>query len=119
MIGRIHERAIFARLRREGSFVRSGPLWCSVLLDPSLSQAHVAYALGRSVGSAVARNRLRRQLREVVRANSSNFAPGWYLVGADAPALAMSFSQLSQTFPALAATGAQRNAARQANERKQ
>lgn len=79
----------------------------------------MAYALGRSVGSAVARNRLRRQLREVVRANSSNFAPGWYLVGADAPALAMSFSQLSQTFPALAATGAQRNAARQANERMQ
>ncbi len=115
MTGRIHERTIFARLRREGSFVRSGPLWCSVLLDPSLSQPHVAYALGRPVGSAVARNRLRRRLREVVRANSEGLAPGWYLVGADAPALALSFAQLSESFPALAATAAQRNRARQAS----
>jgi len=119
LIGRIHERAIFARLRREGSFVRSGPLWCSVLLDPTLSRPHVAYALGRSVGSAVARNRLRRQLREVVRANATTMAPGWYLVGADAPALSMTFGQLNQAFPALAATAAKRNSARQANEAKQ
>lgn len=119
MIGRIHERTIFARLRREGSFVRSGPLWCSVLLDPTLSRPHVAYALGRSVGSAVARNRLRRQLREVVRANASAMTPGWYLVGADAPALAMTFDQLNQAFPALAATAAKRNSARQANSARQ
>ena len=119
MIGRIHERTIFARLRREGSFVRSGPLWCSVLLDPTLSRPHVAYALGRPVGSAVARNRLRRQLREVVRANAPTLSPGWYLVGADAPALAMTFGQLNQAFPALATTAAKRNSARQANSAQQ
>lgn len=112
MIGRIHERAVFARLRRDGSFVRSGPLWCSVLLDPSLSQPHVAYALGRSVGSAVSRNRLRRRLREVVRANATALEPGWYLVGADAPAVDLTLSQLSQQFPALARRAADRNRAR-------
>ena len=94
MIGRIHERSIFARLRREGSFVRSGPLWCSVLLDPSLSRPHVAYALGRPLGSAVSRNRLRRRMREIVAARGSSLAPGWYLFGADAPALAMTFAEL-------------------------
>ena len=63
------------------------------------------------------RNRLRRQLRAVMadagRANA--VSPGWYLVGADAPALAMTFGQLNQAFPALAATAAKRNSARQAN----
>jgi putative membrane protein insertion efficiency factor len=102
LIGRIHERAVFARLRRDGSFVRSGPLWCSVLLDPSLSQPHVAYALGRPVGSAVSRNRLRRRLREVVRANATALEPGWYLVGADAPAVDLTFTELNQQLPALA-----------------
>lgn len=112
MIGRIHERAVFARLRRDGSFVRSGPLWCSVLLDPSLSQPHVAYALGRPVGSAVSRNRLRRRLREVVRANATALEPGWYLVGADAPAVDLTFTELNQQLPALAGRAADRNRAR-------
>ena len=112
MIGRIHERTVFSRLRREGSFIRSGPLWCSVLLDPSLSRPHVAYALGRPVGSAVARNRLRRQLREVVRANSPALAPGWYLMGADAPALALTYAQLGEAVPALIGTAIERNRTR-------
>lgn len=112
MIGRIHERSVFARLRREGSFVRSGPLWCSVLLDPTLSHAHVAYALGRPVGSAVSRNRLRRQMREVVAAAPSPLAAGWYLFGADAPALSMTFGELSAALPALADRAASRNRTR-------
>ena len=113
MIGRIHERSIFARLRREGSFVRSGPLWCSVLLDPTLSRPHVAYALGRPLGSAVARNRLRRRMREIVAVQESSMAPGWYLFGADASALTMTFAQLSEAVPALAGRAASRNRSRQ------
>lgn len=112
MIGRIHERSVFARLRREGSFVRSGPLWCSVLLDPSLSRPHVAYALGRPVGSAVSRNRLRRQMREVIAARATTLTPGWYLFGADAPALALNFAELSTALPALADRAAARNRTR-------
>ena len=112
MIGRIHERTIFARMRREGSFVRSGPLWCSVLLDPSVTQPHVAYALGRSVGRAAARNRLRRRLREIVRTNAASLEPGWYLVGADAQALTLSFTQLAEQFPPLARAAIARNSLR-------
>lgn len=117
MIGRIHERSVFARLRREGSFVRSGPLWCSVLLDPTLSCAHVAYALGRPLGSAVARNRLRRRMREIVSAQETTMEPGWYLFGADAPALNMTFAQLSTAVPALAERAVSRNRTRQEGAR--
>ena len=37
-----------------------------MLTDASLSQAHVGYAIGRSVGGAVLRNRIRSQLRVLV-----------------------------------------------------
>lgn len=103
MIGRIHERTIFRRLRREGSTVRVGPLWCSVLLDSTLTQPHVAYALGRATGPAVVRNRLRRQLRAVMADadRTSEVSPGWYLVGADAAAVSLSFFELSTRVPDL------------------
>jgi ribonuclease P protein component len=95
LIGRIHERTIFRRLRREGVSVRVGPLWCSVLLDPSVSVPHVAYALGRATGPAVVRNRLRRQLRNIVRSNDAALPGGWFLIGADARATSMTFAELS------------------------
>ena len=114
MIGRIHERTIFRRLRREGSVVRGGPLWCSVLLDPSLTQAHVAYALGRPVGAATVRNQLRRRMREIVRAEADNLSPGWYLIGADSPAVALSFQELSARLPELLGRAAAKNRSREA-----
>jgi len=114
LIGRIHERTIFRRLRREGSTVRVGPLWCSVLLDSSLSRPHVAYALGRATGPAVVRNRLRRQLRAVVASahEAGHVQPGWYLLGADAPATTLGFADLTERVPELMNTAATKNAAR-------
>jgi len=43
----------------------------------------VAFAIGRSVGNAVTRNRLRRRLRALCHEHRSEFAPGHaYLIGA-------------------------------------
>jgi ribonuclease P protein component len=44
----------------------------------------VAYAVGRSAGNAVDRNRVRRRLRALVHAHAAELAPGWYLLGAEA-----------------------------------
>jgi ribonuclease P protein component len=50
----------------------------------------VAYAIGRPVGNAVVRNRLRRRLRAIVRAHSDLLEPGCaYLLGAGAGAVAL------------------------------
>lgn len=35
---------------------------------------------GRKLGGAVVRNRIRRLLREVIRAHRAEIAPGWHLV---------------------------------------
>jgi hypothetical protein len=52
-------------------------------------------------------------MREIVAAQESSLAPGWYLFGADAPALTMTFAQLSEAVPALAGRAASRNRTRQ------
>lgn len=61
--------------------MRSGAIWCVMISDSSMSIPHVAFAIGRVQGSAVKRNRLRRQLRELLRSSSERLVPGLYLVG--------------------------------------
>ncbi len=61
LIGRIHTRSDFQRLRRDGRRVRIEPFWCSHLPDPASNTAQVAFAINRAVGNAVTRNRLRRR----------------------------------------------------------
>lgn len=56
--------------------------------------ARVAYAIGRKVGGAVVRNRLRRRLRAVVAQLGPELRPGAYLVGATAEAAPLSFGEL-------------------------
>jgi ribonuclease P protein component len=55
----------------------------------------VAYAIGRSVGSAVDRNRIRRRLRAAVAACASDLAAGGaYLFGAERSVLTLGFNDL-------------------------
>lgn len=54
----------------------------------------VAYAIGRTVGGAVVRNRLRRQLRAVLCEFGPLLHPGAYLVAAAPGAASLSFGEL-------------------------
>ncbi len=85
----VRSRRAFAALSSSRDRSRAGPLWITRAAEhPDLGEVvaagrvEVAFAIGRSVGTAVVRNRLRRQLRvlmdEVV---DDGLAPGWYLVG--------------------------------------
>jgi ribonuclease P protein component len=60
------------------------------------SERRVAYAIGRSVGSAVTRNRLRRRLRAIIASQASSMPPGWYLIGATPAAASLSFAALQE-----------------------
>jgi ribonuclease P protein component len=81
LIGRISQKDVFVRLQREGTYARIDGLWVSCLEDPTLTGPHVGYAIGRSAGNAVKRNRVRRQLRHLMTARASMLRPAWYLVG--------------------------------------
>jgi ribonuclease P protein component len=72
--------------------------------DPSLDGPQVAFAIGRTAGTAVKRNRVRRQLREVLRKQSPDLGPGLYLVGLTRPAADSSYSDVSLSVTGLLAT---------------
>jgi ribonuclease P protein component len=93
LIWRVQDRATLADLRR-GKRSRSGPLTVSFVDGDSAFPPRVAYAIGRKVGNAVERNRLRRRLRVVVRDLASQLRPGAYLIGAAPEAARLSVGEL-------------------------
>ncbi len=106
MIGRIQSRSVFTRVRAEGVHLRSGVLSCTMVLDPTLSRPLVGYALGRSYGSAVSRNRLRRQLRELIKVRETLMQQGVYVFGASPRAATVSFERLGRDLDGLLAKAA-------------
>jgi ribonuclease P protein component len=68
----------------------------------------VAFAIGRAVGSAVRRNRLRRRLRALLA--DSDVLPGLYLIGAAPPASELTFDQLRSCLDQLLTASAKRTA---------
>ncbi|NND76374.1 MAG: ribonuclease P protein component [Ilumatobacter sp.] len=92
MIAGIRDRDAFVRLRRDGVRLRSDPLWCSYLADADVTPPQVGFALTRSIGSAVTRNRLRRQLKAILA--GLDVPPGLLLVGATPRVVELTFDQL-------------------------
>lgn len=94
---RIGDRARFEALRVTRHRGRRGPV--AVAFVPAADrgeQRRVAYAIGRRVGSAVVRNRLRRRLRVVMRqlAADGRLPAGAYLVSGTRGAEQLSFAAL-------------------------
>lgn len=63
--------------------------------------AQVGYAIGRSYGGAVERNRLRRRLRVHMSSHGEALQPGSYLVGATPGAKQQDFAQLGASINSL------------------
>src|SRR5262245_60536429 len=71
----------FERVRKEGHAVRGELLMLSVLPVDGEKRFRVGLITSRSVGGAVARNRVRRRLREIVRRNQDALKGGvWFVV---------------------------------------
>ncbi len=70
--------------------------------------AVVGYAIGRRHGGAVARNRLRRRLREAMRAAGPSLVPGTYLVRAIPGAEEVDFEELRRAAETAARAAADR-----------
>jgi ribonuclease P protein component len=96
LIWSIRQRRTFQTLARSGRTARSESLWCTFLNDPAVVPLRVAFAVGRSVGTATRRNRLRRQLRAIVASLQSELGldHGWLLIGATPAASERTFQSL-------------------------
>lgn len=55
----------------------------------------MGYAIGKVVGNAVSRNKVRRRLQAVVATQAPGLAPGTYLIGAGPAAAAATYDELS------------------------
>ena len=63
----------------------------------------VGITVGKKIGHAVVRNRVRRRLREIYRLNESKFAPGWDLVVvARSRCIRARFTELTNAYLSLA-----------------
>ena len=91
---RIRDRRTFRALRADGSRRRSGPVAVTTLPDAVGTEAppRLAFAVGRAVGPAVVRNRLRRQVRAQVR--ELDLPAGAYLVNLSPAAAGLTRAEL-------------------------
>ena len=67
--------------------VRSHPFFTARFLRTDLETTRFGLATGRKLGSAVVRNRVRRRLREGLRAMAPSFQPGWDVLIIARPAI--------------------------------
>lgn len=75
---RVQLRRQFAAFKTPDYRGKSGPLRLSFVASPQ--PAAVAYAIGRHVGNAVIRNRIRRRLRSLIVERATPLQPGTYLI---------------------------------------
>ncbi len=79
----------FQRTRRRGRGVSGAYLTLHYVRQAGEpAPARVAFSVGKRVGNAVVRNRVKRRLREAVRRLLADVLPGWDLVLAGKPAAA-------------------------------
>ena len=98
---RVRDRATFAALRT-GRRGHAGPVRVTWLPEPGSDRPpRVAFAVGRRVGPAVARNRVRRRLRAAVAELAAHLEAGAYLV-AYRGTPAMPFAELREQVAAAA-----------------
>jgi ribonuclease P protein component len=91
-VGRVRTRAAFADLAARGRRSRRGLVRVTAVLDPGASTPDVAFAIGKPVGTAVVRNRVRRRLRAAVAELGPR--PGTYLVATSPDAASAPYATL-------------------------
>ena len=125
VIASIRQRREFDHLRRSGTRIRpdlpssavnrsavNRALWCSYAPAPPDAPGHrIAFAIGRSVGGAVVRNRLRRRLRACVAetAAAGSLPTGLFLFGAAPSATSLDTALLRAGVASIAAQAARMN----------
>lgn len=95
---RLTRSADFDRVRKQGRSWAQ-PLFVLSVSRNGLDRSRFGFVVSRRVGGAVVRNRVKRQLREVVRQHLQEIPPGWDVVlVARAPVVEAEFSEIQEAF---------------------
>jgi ribonuclease P protein component len=98
LIWPIRERSTFRALARGRRRRRGVVMVTCAVVGPGSEPPRVAYAVGRGVGNAVARNRVRRRLRAATRDHNTELVSGHaYLVSTGPAAANRSYAELSSS----------------------
>ena len=82
-------------MRRDGASVHGKFMLLSVLPNAGEEAARIGIVTSRRVGGAVDRNRVRRRLREIVRAERERLLPGaWFVIVERQRAVDAAFDEL-------------------------
>ena len=97
---RLRKRREFEECYASGVRVSGRHVQVFVLADPSRDRLRLGISVPKRVGNAVARNRVRRRLREIFRRSRGLFPSGGgsLVVNARASASAAPFPELSEDF---------------------
>ena len=100
---RLTRSSEFARVRAEGRAFHGKAMVVSVLPGVPDGRTRIGFITSRRVGGAVVRNRARRRLREVVRADRPQLSPGcWIVIIAKTAAAAAPFPDVQKEWRNLA-----------------
>ena len=73
---------------------RHESLGLRLAVDPAAGNVRVAFSTPKRIGSAVVRNKLRRQLRALMQERASHLPAGWYLLAVEPAAVDKNWGQL-------------------------
>ncbi len=94
---RLFRASEFQRVRGEGVPVHGKFMLLSVLQNGAVGPARVGIITSRRVGGAAERNRVRRRLREILRAERGRLMPGaWLVIVVRQRAVEVEFSDLRE-----------------------
>lgn len=95
---RLAKRKDFGRVYKLGQSAANRQFVVYLMQNPQTEKMRVGVSVSKKLGGAVVRNRLRRQVKEIVRLNADRIAPGYdFIIIVRKGALGLSYREMEKS----------------------